>query len=62
MVGHSLGSPAAMSYASGYPNQISAIALLTPGHVPHFYSLCIPYSPIKLCAVKDGVENAKKDL
>ena len=62
LVGHSIGSPAALSYASRYPNQIKAVALLAPGHVPYHYSLCIPYSPIKFCAVKDGVEKAKNEI
>jgi len=62
LVGHSIGSPAALSYASRYPNQIKAVALLAPGHVPYHYSLCIPYSPIKFCAVKDGVERAKNEI
>lgn len=62
LVGHSIGSPAALSYASQYPTQIKAIALLAPGHVPFYYSLCIPYSPIKFCAVKDGVEKAKNEV
>lgn len=61
LIGHSLGSPAAMSYAARYAD-VSAIALLAPGHIPYYYSLCIPYSPIKMCAVKDGVEYARKEV
>lgn len=61
LMGHSLGSPAALSYAARHAD-VSAIALLAPGHVPYYYSQCIPYSPIKLCAVKDGVEYARKEM
>lgn len=60
LLGHSLGSPAAMSYAARYPGQVHALGLLAPGHVPHYYSQCIPYSPIQQCAVKEGVERAAK--
>lgn len=62
LVGHSLGSPAAMSYAARYPGEVHALSLLAPGHVPYYYSLCIPYSPIKLCSVKDGVDQARKEI
>jgi pimeloyl-ACP methyl ester carboxylesterase len=61
LVGHSIGSPAAMSYAARH-SDVAAIALLAPGHVPLYYSMCIPYSPIKMCAVKDGVEFARKQV
>ena len=61
LIGHSLGSPAAMSYAARYAD-VSAIVLLAPGHVPYYFSKCIPYSPIKMCAVKDGVEYARKEV
>lgn len=62
LLGHSLGSPAAMSYAARNPGEVHALGLLAPGHVPHYYSLCIPYSPIKQCGVKDGVEQARKEV
>jgi pimeloyl-ACP methyl ester carboxylesterase len=62
VMGHSLGSPAAMSYAVRHPGQVHALALLAPGHVPYYYSLCIPYSPIRMCGVKDGVEQARKEV
>jgi len=62
LVGHSLGSPAAMSYAARNPDEVNALGLLAPGHVPLYYSLCIPYSPIKQCGVKEGVEKARKEL
>ena len=62
LVGHSLGSPAALSYAARHPNEVHALGLLAPGHVPYYYSQCIPYSPIKQCGVKDGVEQARKEI
>jgi esterase/lipase len=61
LMGHSLGSPAALSYAAKHAD-VAAIALLAPGHVPYYYSLCIPFSPIKMCAVKEGVEYARKEV
>lgn len=61
LIGHSLGSPAAMSYAARHAD-VAAIVLLAPGHVPYYFSLCVPYSPIKLCAVKEGVEYARKEV
>jgi len=61
LIGHSLGSPAAMSYAAKHAD-VSAIALLAPGHVPYFYSLCIPFSPIQMCAVKEGVTYARQEV
>lgn len=62
LVGHSLGSPAALSYAAQHPDKVHALGLLAPGHVPYYYSQCIPYSPIRMCAVKDGVERAQKEI
>lgn len=62
LVGHSLGSPAALSYAARYPGEVHALGLLAPGHVPLYYSQCIPYSPIKQCGVKEGVEQARKEM
>ncbi len=61
LMGHSLGSPAAMSYAARHAD-VAAIALLAPGHIPYYYSLCIPFSPIRMCAVKEGVEYARKEM
>ncbi len=62
LVGHSLGSPAALSYAARYPDKVHALGLLAPGHVPYYYSQCIPYSPLRMCGVKDGVERARKEI
>ena len=61
LIGHSLGSPAALSYAARHAD-VDAIALLAPGHVPYHYSACIPYSPIRLCAVKNSVDEAKLEM
>ena len=61
LVGHSLGSPAALSYVVRHSG-VDAIALLAPGHVPrHFYE-CIPYSPIRMCAIKNSVDDARQEL
>lgn len=62
VMGHSLGSPAAMSYAVRYPGQVQALALLAPGHVPLHYSQCIPYSPIPMCGVKESIERARREV
>ncbi len=62
VMGHSLGSPAALSYAVRHPGQVQALGLLAPGHVPYYYSLCIPYSPISMCGVKESVESARKEM
>lgn len=62
LVGHSLGSPAALSYAVRHPGDVQALGLLAPGHVPYYYSLCIPYAPVQMCGVKDGVERARKEV
>lgn len=62
LVGHSLGSPASLSYAVRYPEKVHAVGLLAPGHVPYYYSQCIPYSPLRMCGVKEGVERARKEL
>lgn len=59
LAGHSLGSPAALSYAARYAD-VDGVVMMAPGHVPYYYYLCIPYSPIKLCAVKDSVDEARK--
>lgn len=62
VMGHSLGSPAALSYAVRYPGKVHALGLLAPGHVPYYYSQCIPYSPLRMCGVKDGVDRARKEI
>jgi pimeloyl-ACP methyl ester carboxylesterase len=62
LVGHSLGSPAALSYAARHPGAVHALALLAPGHIPYYYSQCIPFSPIRMCGVKDAVERARKEV
>ncbi len=62
LVGHSLGSPAALSYAARHPGAVHAVGLLAPGHVPYYYSQCIPYSPVRMCGVRDGVDRARKAI
>jgi len=62
LVGHSLGSPAALSFAARYPDEVHALGLLAPGHVPYYYSQCIPFSPIKMCGVKEGVAQARQEI
>jgi pimeloyl-ACP methyl ester carboxylesterase len=62
LVGHSLGSPAALSYAARNPDEVHALGLLAPGHVPYYYSQCIPFSPIRMCGVKDGVAQARQEI
>lgn len=62
LVGHSIGSPAALSYAVRYPERVHALGLLAPGHIPYYYSQCIPFSPIRMCTVKDGVDRARKEV
>ncbi len=62
LVGHSLGSPAALSYTVRHPGAVNALVLLAPGHIPLYYSQCIPFSPIRMCGVKDAVERARKEV
>lgn len=62
LVGHSLGSPAALSYAARNPDKVDALGLLAPGHIPLYYSQCIPFSPLRMCGVKDAVERARKEV
>jgi pimeloyl-ACP methyl ester carboxylesterase len=50
-----------MSYAARHAD-VSAIALLAPGHIPYYFSLCVPFSPVKMCAVKEGVEYARQEV
>jgi pimeloyl-ACP methyl ester carboxylesterase len=59
LAGHSLGSPAALSYAARFAD-VDGVVMMAPGHVPHYYYECIPYSPIRMCAVKDSVDEARK--
>jgi pimeloyl-ACP methyl ester carboxylesterase len=54
IVGHSMGCPAAMSYAARHGG-VDALVLLAPGHVPMFYS-----SSPNLKVVRDSVDEAKK--
>lgn len=54
IAGHSMGCPAAMSYAARHGG-VDALALLAPGHVPLFYNI----SP-NLKVVRDSVDEARR--
>jgi len=54
MAGHSMGCPAAMSYAARHGG-VDALVLLAPGHVPHFYNI----SP-NLKVVRDSIDEARR--
>jgi pimeloyl-ACP methyl ester carboxylesterase len=54
IAGHSMGCPAAMSYAARHGG-VDALVLLAPGHVPVFYS-----SSQSLKVVRDSVDEAKR--
>ncbi len=59
IAGHSIGSPAALSYAA-QNKDIDGVAMMAPGHVPLLYSECLPrIAPISLCAVKDSLDEAR---
>lgn len=59
IAGHSIGSPAALSYAA-QSKEVDGIAMMAPGHVPLLYSECLTrIAPISLCAVKDSLEEAR---
>lgn len=62
LVGHSIGSPAALSYAARNPDEVHALGLIAPGHVPYFFSQCIPFASIRMCGVKDGVAQARQEI
>lgn len=54
IAGHSMGCPAAMSYAARHGG-VDALVLLAPGHVPLFYNI----SP-NLKVVRDSVDEARR--
>lgn len=59
IAGHSIGSPAALSFAAQYGN-IDGVVMMAPGHVPLLYSECLTrIAPIPLCAVKDSLAEAR---
>jgi len=59
IAGHSIGSPAALSFAAQY-GDIDGVALMAPGHVPLLYSECLTrIAPISLCAVKESLAEAQ---
>lgn len=59
IAGHSIGSPAALSFAA-QNGDIDGVALMAPGHVPLLYSECLTrIAPISLCAVKESLVEAQ---
>lgn len=53
LAGHSMGCPAALSYAARH-GDVDAVVLLAPGHVPHYYFI----SP-NLGVVRKSIEEAR---
>ncbi len=58
LAGHSMGCPAALSYAANSEG-VDAIALLSPGHVPYYYYLGVPYAPYLRWDAKESVDEAR---
>lgn len=59
IAGHSIGSPAGLSYAA-QSKDVDGVAMMAPGHVPLLYSECLTrIAPISLCAVKDSLGEAR---
>lgn len=56
IVGHSMGSPAALSYAARHGG-VDALVLFAPGHVPRSY-----YSSTKLVTVRQSIDEARAML
>lgn len=54
IAGHSMGCPAAMSYAARHGG-IDALVLLAPGHVPFYYN-----SSPNLKVVRDSIDEARR--
>jgi pimeloyl-ACP methyl ester carboxylesterase len=62
IAGHSIGSPAALSYAAQSQN-IDGVALMAPGHVPILYGECLSrVSPVAMCAVQSSLEDARQAI
>lgn len=53
LAGHSMGCPAALSYAARH-GDVDAVALLAPGHVPYFY-----FSNPQMTVVRKSIEEAR---
>lgn len=54
LAGHSMGCPAALSYAARHGDDVDALALLAPGHVPYFY-----YTSPNNKVVRDSIDAAR---
>ncbi len=54
LLGHSMGVPAALSYAARH-GDVDALVLLAPGHVPRGY-----YTAPSLSAVRDSIDKARR--
>lgn len=53
LAGHSMGCPAALSYAARH-GDVDAVVLLAPGHVPYFY-----FTSPNLAVVRKSIEEAR---
>lgn len=53
LAGHSMGCPAALSYAARH-GDVDALVLLAPGHVPYFY-----FTSPNLTVVRKSIEEAR---
>lgn len=58
LAGHSMGCPAAMSYAANREG-VDAVVLLAPGHSPYLYYQGIPQAPFRSWVVKESIDKAR---
>lgn len=54
LAGHSMGCPAALSYAARHGDDVDALVLQAPGHVPFFY-----YNAPQLKIVRNSIDAAR---
>lgn len=59
LAGHSMGCPAAMSFAANRAG-VDAIVLLAPGHSPELYYQGLPQAPFRNWVVKESVDKARE--
>lgn len=59
LAGHSMGCPAAMSYAANRKG-VDAIVLLAPGHSPLLYYQGLPQAPFRSWVVKESIDKARE--